>query len=397
MALRIGNIARGDDFFGRVREMEDLWEYLEGNHITFTGARRLGKSSILARLVEQAAEKGWTARLIDVEGIDTAEAFIKILDREFPRSGLKDQTKGLSGKAAKALQRVKKINLPVVGGGIDIETLPETRWGKSAQVLQKRLGPAPVLLLIDEFSVFLSKLIARDLREAELLLGWLRAWRQNGESNCRFVFSGSVGINALLERHQLSTWLNDCYEYELGPFKTGAAIDMLTALAKREGWALDEGLVEVICEKSGWLSPFYLNLLLDESIKAARDRMLENHDGQKQELIRSDVEDAYDRLLTLRSRFIHWYQRLRRDLDDGRYYFTLDILSHVANAKAPMTKRQLMARLAKSEPDERVRGERLSEGLAYLRENGYLGEDREGKVSFLSFLLRDYWRRNHAE
>ena len=75
--------------------------------------------------------------------------------------------------------------------------MPDRGWGNDAQKLESRLTDLPVLLLVDEFSVFLEKLIARDLREAELLLGWLRRWRMS-DTSCRFVFSGSVGINALL-------------------------------------------------------------------------------------------------------------------------------------------------------------------------------------------------------
>ena len=57
MSIKLGNKADGDDFFDRVHERDDLWRYLEGNHIVLSGPRRLGKTSLLQRLAEEAADR----------------------------------------------------------------------------------------------------------------------------------------------------------------------------------------------------------------------------------------------------------------------------------------------------------------------------------------------------
>lgn len=398
MPIRIGNIASGEDFFDRVTELEDLWRYLEGNHIALTGPRRLGKSSLLKRLGEQAAERGLFARLIDLEGLDSASAFVAALNAAYPDESLMAHAKAAGEKVGAWLQRLRKIDVKLpggFGGSLEMQAVQEAAWGAAAQALQIRLAQAPALLLIDEFSVFLEKLIARDTRETEQLLGWLRNWRMS-DTACRFVFSGSIGINTLLERHHFSTWLNDCYEFKLGPFRPHAARAMLIILAQREDWALDDANANHLCDKTGWLSPFYVNLLLDESMKAARDRLLESGEAARQ-LLASDIDDGYDRLLAGRSRFIHWYQRLQRDLAEPVLGFTLDVLRRVARADFPLTRRQLLSRLARLETDPQRRSDRLSDCLAYLEEHGYLGQTDDGRIGFLSFLLRDYWRRNHAD
>ena len=404
MALRLGNIARGDDFFDRCMELEDLWAYLEGNHIALTGPRRLGKSSLLTRLEEQAVERGLIVRYIDVQGLDNVAAFINALDAAFPDASLRRHLTNANDKVNSWLARLKKIGVKIpggLGGDLELQALPATPWGEKASALQTRLSAAPALLLVDEFSVFLEKLILRDAREAEQLLGWLRSWRLT-DTACRFLFSGSVGINSLLERHALTTWLNDCHEYKLGPFKPSSARAMLSTLAEREGCPLSTEAARYLCQRTGWLSPFYLNLLLDEAIKARRDRLLENGDSGDRTnstdadlLLESDIDDGYDRLLAARSRFIHWYQRLKRDLPEPLLAFALAILRDCARAAKPRTRRQLLARLAALESDVEARAQRLSTVLAYLEENGYLGEADKG-IQFLSFLLRDYWKRNHA-
>lgn len=396
MAIRVGNKAEGEDFFDRVIEREDLWRYLEGNHIILSGPRRLGKTSLLQRIAEEAAEQGLLARLIDVEGIDSAAAFVAELDRAFPDDSIKGWLRSAGNKATAWLDRFHKVDIKLpggAGGGIEMQALPKAAWAETAQRVQQRLVQAPVLILVDEFTVFLEKLFDKDRDEAEKLLGWLRTWRQGSGVVCRFVFSGSIGFNALLDRYQASTRFNDCHDFQLGPFRMKAALDMLTEEAAREGWNAEPPVFEHLCQRIGWLSPFYLNLLLAEALRAARDRELESGNGGRLQI--SDIDDGYDRLLATRSRFIHWYQRLERDLAEPDLSFTLATLAAVAKPDNGLTRQQLLARLQRREPDPDRRRARLERCLLKLEEDGYLGQDGEC-IRFLSFLLRDYWRRNHG-
>jgi 4-hydroxy-tetrahydrodipicolinate reductase len=54
----------------------------------------------------------------------------------------------------------------------------------------------------------------------------------------------------------------------------------------------------------------------------------------------------------------------------------------------------LLARLTRLEADADQRADRLEQALLLLDEDGYLDINSE-RIRFLSFLLRDYWRRNH--
>ncbi|MBC7953534.1 MAG: ATP-binding protein [Rhodospirillaceae bacterium] len=397
MTIKLGNKADGEDFFDRQTEREDLWRYVEGNHIVLSGPRRLGKTSLLQRLGEEAADKGLLARLVDVEGIDTPQAFIAELERAFPDSSVTGHLQAAGSKASEWLNRFRKVELKIpggFGGGLELQAMPEAPWSEAAYRLQKRLSDVPALVLIDEFSVFLEKLLAHDPAEAERLLGWLRTWRQQSGIACRFLFSGSIGLNALLARYTLNTRFNDCYDFRLGPFRHSAAMAMLAEQSRREGWLADQDVFTHLCGRVGWLSPFYINLLLANTIEAARDRLLET-DAKERRLQQTDVDDAYDRLLAVRSRFIHWYQRLERDLTEPHRSFTLAILSFVAKSDNGLTQRQLMARLQRLEPDPEQRASRLAGAMLLLEEDGYLGME-DDRICFLSFLLRDYWRRNYA-
>jgi uncharacterized protein len=326
MSIRLGNKADGDAFFDRASEREDLWRHLEDNHVVLSGPRRLGKTSILQRLADEATGQGLIGRLVDMEGLDTPAAFIAALDRAVPDATIAGYLRQAATAVSDRLARVRKVgvNLPggLGGGSIEVQAPPDAAWSEDARRLQDRLSQAPVLLLIDEVSVFLEKALLRDQADAVRLLAWLRAWRQQSDVACRFLFSGSIGLNALLVRQGLSTYFNDCYDFRLGPFMEWAALEMLATQCEREAWPADAETLPHLCRRAGWLSPFYLNLLLDSAISAARDRLQETG-AEGHRLLTTDVDDGYERLLSVRSRSIHWRQRLQRDLAPSDLTFAL--------------------------------------------------------------------------
>lgn len=398
--MKLGNIATGDDFYGRETECADLWRYLEKDHVVASGPRRLGKSSILNRMSEQAAAQGLLAQHVDVQGVEGVQGFIDEISRKFPDATIKGHWGAMSQGAKNWLSAVKKVELTGPGGvgaALELQINTSQPWFKAAQALQARLNDVPVLIFIDEFSVFLQKLLQQDQKQAEALLAWLRAWRVLPGGACRFLFTGSIGLNALLESYGLSAQVNDCYEYPIGPFKRPIAISMVRKFALAEGWTIAEETVSQLCDCVGWLSPYYLLLLLDQTMQTARDRLEESQILPPKELIPADVEGAYERLLSKRSRFIHWEQRLARDLDGVDLAFAKLILTALAKKVDGLTHKQLHTRLSKLEPDIDARARRLQIILGKLQEEGYLSPpDADARLKFLSFLLRDYWSRNHV-
>ena len=402
--MRLGTIATGNDFYDRQSECADLWRYLENDHVVASGPRRLGKSSIVNRLREEAEAKGLLVRHVDVQGVEDAQAFVDQISSHFPDASVTGYLGALSQHAKQWLSAVKKVEFKGpggIGGGIELQACAGQSWYKSAAELQARLTEVPALIFIDEFSVFLQKLLLHDRKEAGALLAWLRAWRVRPSVACRFLFTGSIGLNALLESNGLSAQFNDCYEYPIGPFKSPSAREMVKTFAQREGCSIDASIATYLCERVGWLSPYHLCLLLDQTMQAARDRIDEMLPpppvAPQKELTSDDVDNAYERLVSARSRFVHWDERLKRDLPGSDLAFANLVLTALARNQNGLTQRQLHARLAKREPDPDTRAERLQAILRKLQEEGYISPpDAAGQFKFLSFLLRDYWRRNHV-
>lgn len=399
MSIPVGAKAEREQFHGRARELADLWDLFETNNVVLSGPRRLGKTSILQRLCDDAPHRGWNATLVDLQGHSAVENVLAEIERAIPDTSISRWIDAARRGAGRATDRLKKIELKLpggLGGALDLQAPPTTAWSQQALSVQSRLSGQPILLLIDEFSVFLEKLINADRSDAEHLLGWLRTWRCASQVQCRFVFSGSVGLNTLLTRHKLITYFNDCYDFRLQAFTRNEAVAMVQAELMAENKHCAPDVPDHICNRVGWLSPYYVNLLLLEAMRAARDR--ESEAGvANTPLIVPDVDDGYERLLAVRSRFVHWSQRLERDLPSDALTIARRVLGAVAAKPDGLTRKQLLARLDVIEPDADTRLRRLETVLWHLEEDGYLtAEDDGGRVRFPSFLLRDYWHRNHG-
>jgi AAA+ ATPase superfamily predicted ATPase len=111
--MKLGGMASGADFFDRTVECAALWRYLEKDHVVASGPRRLGKSSIVNRLREEASAKGILAAHVDVQGIEGAQAFVDELTRHFPDASIKGYLSAIGGSVKGCLWSIKlALNCP---------------------------------------------------------------------------------------------------------------------------------------------------------------------------------------------------------------------------------------------------------------------------------------------
>lgn len=390
MALCIGAPATGEHFFNRTVEKASLWKALELNHLVLSAPRRLGKTSLLRYLEDTAADRGLFARHIDASPCANSGELVAAIDNSFAEEGLRAHVRRVAHKTkdwiSSTTQRIRRVNAANIGG-VDLDPVQhrEETWLKAFDALERRLGPEPVLIILDEFSVFLERLLRHDLVQAEILLSKLRRWRQRAGIPSRFVLTGSIGLNRLLERYGLGRETNDCKDIPLGPFQPLHAIEMLIECARREGWPLDHAAAERLCRHVGWLSPFYLMLALDQSIYAAMER--HNIDaGQGIPLETQDVDTGIARLLDTRSVFSDNYKRLDKHFDSTDLPTARSILAHVCRSEKGALSSTLSAK--------HTAHKELDDIFLVLEEHGYLAREGE-RMTFQSPLLRAYWRRNH--
>ena len=389
MALRVGAPAEGEDFFNRNVERAQLWRVLDGNHVVLGAPRRLGKTSLLKQLVHGAAEHGLLAQYLDVSHHTDASGLIQAIDHAFSETSIQAHLKKSSLAVTGWFARIGKLRIDAGElGSVELQIRPaaDAAWQDHVHRLRGRLSPQPVLIVLDEFSVFLQHLLQRDMAQAIELLAVLRAWRQQTALACRFVFSGSIGLNRLLERHGLQAETNDCYDFPLPPFAPQDALAMLRHFSQREGWPLDEAGAASICERVGWLSPFYLMLALEESIQAAMQRLRATA-ASGQPLLAADIDAAFAQLLATRSRFVHWHHRLAVHFAPPELGFAQSTLARLSARPQGLLQSTLL-------PDSSEVGPH-ADSLLLLEEHGYLVRDGQ-RWMFQSPLLRQYWKKQHA-
>ena len=187
--LVIGAPATGAKYWPRPELTAELNEALGNDHVIFPGPRRTGKTSALKDLEAHAAP-GEKIVLINTEKLATPAALIQAIAKSVAPAGkLKEIAKSVGGQVG----RIKSIKIAVFG--LDFDKAAETDWQAAADALLTTLQnqKTRTLIMLDEFSIFVSLLARKSQTEAEQLLRWFREWRQRlVDSPVRFLLTGSI-------------------------------------------------------------------------------------------------------------------------------------------------------------------------------------------------------------
>jgi hypothetical protein len=399
----IGRPVTESDFYDREVELADLWRKLETDHVLLLAPRRVGKTSLMYKLLDEAADKPDTYALyLSVPDIDTEIEFIERLYRtviESPQAGSRlsriwDNIK--SSSVGKFFGRIESIGIP---------ELFEIGWREAKKEEWETLGRELInalrkldgrwLIMVDELPVFVLNLIRRDQNaaRARTFLYWLRQMRQmpppEGE-RLRFLLAGSIGLDTVASRYRIGDTVNDLAIKTLGTFTPETANRFLEALGEDYGLDLSPEVRSRICERAEWLIPYYLQLFFGGLLEICSDERAVPSVAM--------VDEVFEVLLShgRKSYFDYWHQRLTEELgapQDGWARALLNVCSMDANGAARQT---LSARLSTQISDANERDETLNWLIDVLVGDGYLVEEQD-RYRFRSSLLREFWRRRFAQ
>ena len=219
-------------------------------------------------------------------------------------------------------------------------------------------------------------------------LDWFRQRRIDSRcESLRWLLAGSIGLDAVARRLNMGDTINDLRIYhEFGPFSRQTADDFLDALADSYEMVLTDPIKNRICERTGWLIPYHLQLYFGE----LRDHIARSPEA----LTPAAVDAAHERLLSPSKRgyFDYWEQRLHKELGSVDSERAITILDAAASDPRGTKNETLSAVLHSQLLDERERKKTLSYLLDVLCGDGYLVRE-EQRYRFRSSLLRDYWQR----
>jgi hypothetical protein len=267
-----GSPVEGDNFHGREADVVRLRETLDNHDVLLLGPRRIGKTSIARAIIAKVRTEGWRAREVNVAACQDEREFLYKLD-----AALRPELATLPGKVKEAIvstwdattQRIKSIKLSIAGtAALDVgiaSSAPED-WTLVANDLLRLISQANQrwLIYVDELPILLFNIIRTDphngVQRVRRFLDWFRNdVRAIPEvSNIRWLVSGSVGLDTLVQQHGMADTINSMKHEGLEAFSEPVAVAMLDKLAQRYAITLAEGDAQKIIASVLWPQPYYL-------------------------------------------------------------------------------------------------------------------------------------------
>lgn len=390
----VGRIITSEhDFFGRDKEISQLWSDLESNNLLLLAPRRVGKSSVLYRLREDATAQGYSlAVYVSVEDAETEHDFVSAIGRavaEALEQGSKSGRRKWKKSATATLKRVTSIKLGYVAVELGQQVSDWRQVGDELMASLEGLD-GRLLIMLDELPVFVLKLLDdgaddQSSRSARAFLGWFRRVRQGRAENIRWIVAGSIGLDTVAHRFSLGQTINDFKLFAgLGALGQDEADLMLETLCVAYGLTIDTAARQAVLKRIGWPIPFHVQLVFSELRKLGQGRTIDAR----------AIDAAFEVLLSREGRayFDGWYQRLTDELGkplDG--YARLVATACAADPKGA-TRSTLFQALSQKISDPMQCDSQLDWILDVLESDGYL-VSVGGRLAFRSPLLREFWNR----
>jgi len=393
MRIRTGPPTTGDDFFDRKDEVGRLTRLLiECNHTLLTAPRRVGKTSLVLKTLEELRKQGVRTVFSNVEACSSEADFVRVLLADLAAAGFRPSLAtrirdGLTS-GVRFMGRIQLSDSSV--------KVASDEWLDDLFVLMLReltVDQKPLVWAIDELPYFLHRLTAggspSGIDAVTDLLHWMRQLRQPGGPNVTWLFSGSVGLDNFADRYGLARAVNDLPRFTLGAFSPEVAREFLRELGSDNGVPFSKDGLDAALARVGWLLPYHLQLVVDA---------LQQLDGDPTRVRTAlDVDQAYAFLLRpeVSAYFDTWWQRLNDQLEHRLAQLARHLLTEICRRDAGVARASLLSHAMQFTPggDSRAVEENLQQVLMLLERDGYLAREDSGNWIFRSFLLRDYWRR----
>lgn len=375
------------DCFDRDREAEKLWRYFkDGRNVLMLAPRRMGKTVLLERLKEEGASHGFRAIVLDVEGYRQEKDF-------FQQMCASIQEELTAGQAilASLTERLRRV----VQGAENLQgdwrnLLLQMDWRLFADhlvaQLEKDTDHKTWLFLVDEITIFTKALL--DSQSVAAASDFLYKLRQlcREHRKVRWLFTGSIGLDTIARRHGFEGSLVDLEIFSLEPFSLETARGFLQQIAKKNDATLTEEAVSALCERLGWLSPYYLKKIGEAACEFA---------SPAKEVGANAAHRAADSLLDLahRTYWSTWREHLDKNYPEPERTRLFTILAEASRGADGASVATLLLTL------NRAGGEPLAERglrdlLDTLEADGYLTASADrSRFRFRMNLLREWWLR----
>ena len=376
---KIGPPVEGEDFFGREKEIRKANRLLDSNHsLLLSAPRRIGKSSLAKRLIEEKKQQGWKCVYIDLEETTTEEGFLRLVIEAFKENGIwKQLAEGMSKGLVSVLDRIEKISLGPVDLNIGKREEQEDLYKNLKELIKH---DEDTFIVVDELTLFLGILNKSEngAEKVAFILNWLRSLRQVSKTNVRWLFCGSVGLRNFTSAMNLGYTINDLMEFGLGELSREEAEGLLSGLCKSEDMEMGEELINYTLDKLHWNIPYFIQVIFSKLAEEYED-----------EVTKESIDIAYNKLC-YENYLSTWSERLSeyREFEVP----ARQILKSLSTQPAGMERDAMLNILMTGQDASKVEeiDYLLSKVLEMLENDGYILK-MDSIRAFRSPLLRDYW------
>ena len=377
---KIGPPVEGEDFFGREKEIRKANRLLDSNHsLLLSAPRRIGKSSLAKRLIEEKKQQGWKCVYIDLEETTTEEGFLRLVIEAFKKNGIwKQLTEGMSKGLVSVLDRIEKVT---IGGVVDFNIGKREEQEDLYKNLKELIKhDEDTFIVVDELTLFLGILNKSEngAEKVAFILNWLRSLRQVSKTNVRWLFCGSVGLRNFTTAMNLGFTINDLMEFGLGELTREEAEGLLLGLCKSEDMEMSEELINYTLDKLHWNIPYFIQVIFSKLAEEYED-----------EVTKESIDIAYNKLCS-ENYLSTWSERL----SEYREYEVpaRQILKALSTQSVGLERDAMLNILMTGQDASKVEEVDyiLSKVLEMLENDGYILK-MDSIRTFRSPLLRDYW------
>ncbi|MCP4756766.1 MAG: hypothetical protein GY866_38375, partial [Proteobacteria bacterium] len=174
---------------------------LDRKSIIFTAERRVGKTSIMRKMLENPGE-GWEPILVLVESVQHPIECVQYIYREVDRLKIRSSKAVWAGRFKNVWNTIARVQFGKW-------SLPEIRsvWKDLLKALIEDIAEnsdARLLIMLDEYPHMINNIITSGENGPALAAEFLDVWREirqtwGGSGHVRFIYCGSIGLHLVLD------------------------------------------------------------------------------------------------------------------------------------------------------------------------------------------------------
>jgi hypothetical protein len=379
----VGQAAKGDDFWKREDELEDIWREIEARaHVLLVAPRRVGKTSIMMYMLDNPKE-GYSTLYVSTESAETEDEFWQKLFDAFQDAKFVGGLTKASSKLKQALGSIKSIG----PDGIEFNS-KKMDFAKAFTEIIKSVDDEKPIIMIDEFAQTIENIIKKEGKESAIsLLHTVRELRQNPHINDKFsfVYAGSIGLESIVSKLDVPKTINDVVSIKILPLREDEAKAFSQAILKTIDITLPPKILAYMLDRIEWRIPFYIQMIIKEIKLVIREY-------GNEPISSTHIDKAFDNAIKNRNYFEHWEKKLEHAFIKEEVPFAKAVLNHAAKYQKVTYAEihNLMDKYGLSE-------QQLKDVITTLVYDGYIHNNENHKIyRFNSPILKMWWLQNVA-